>query len=80
MGIDRVIHIPSDIRTDQSLQPLSIAKILKKIAEKEKIDVAILGKQSIDGDNCQTGPMLAVRNINLISNLFKYRSFDKFII
>lgn len=59
MGADRAIHVVSDLRADQDLQPLAVAKILKAIADKEKPDLFILGKQSIDGDNCQTGPMLA---------------------
>lgn len=55
LGADRAIHILSS----ESLTPLSIAKILKKIAEEEIIDLFILGKQSIDGENNQTGQMLA---------------------
>jgi electron transfer flavoprotein beta subunit len=53
------IHIETNLRTDQELQPLAIAKILQHIVQKEKIDLVILGKQAIDGDNCQTGPMVA---------------------
>ena len=59
IGIDKAIHVPTDIRTDQYVQPLSVAKILKAIASKESVEIVILGKQSIDGDNCQTGQMLA---------------------
>ncbi len=59
IGADKGIHIHSEMRTDQDLQPLAVAKLLKGIVEKDKVDLVILGKQSIDGDNCQTGPMLA---------------------
>ena len=59
IGADRAIHIQTDVRTDNDLQPLAVSKILKHFAEKEKIDLILVGKQSIDGDNCQTGPMVA---------------------
>ena len=55
MGGDRGILV----QTDVSPEPLAIAKILKGIVEKEKPDLVIMGKQSIDGDNNQTGQMLA---------------------
>ena len=55
LGADRGILI----ETDEDMQPLAIAKALKAVAEKEKPDLVILGKQAIDGDNSQTGPMLA---------------------
>lgn len=58
MGADRGLHIavPED---HPELQPLALASILKTVVEKESPDVVILGKQSIDGDNNQTGQMLA---------------------
>jgi len=59
MGADRAIHIKTTMRTDQELQPLAVAKLLAKIAEKETPDLFLLGKQAIDGDNNQTGSMLA---------------------
>lgn len=59
MGADRAIHIETSSRTDQVLQPLAVAKLLAKVSEKEGAKMVIVGKQSIDGDNCQTGPMLA---------------------
>ena len=59
VGADKGIHVSTEARTDQSIQPLALAKIFKHIAEKEKVDLIIVGKQSIDGDNCQTGPMTA---------------------
>eukprot|EP01100_Stratorugosa_tubuloviscum_P015053 TRINITY_DN8447_c0_g1_i1.p1 TRINITY_DN8447_c0_g1~~TRINITY_DN8447_c0_g1_i1.p1 ORF type:complete len:255 (-),score=156.06 TRINITY_DN8447_c0_g1_i1:192-956(-) len=58
MGADRAIHVDtSNIETE--LEPLSIAKIMKELVSIEKIDLVILGKQSIDGDNNQTGQMVA---------------------
>mmetsp|Transcript_69670 Transcript_69670/g.194757 ORF Transcript_69670/g.194757 Transcript_69670/m.194757 type:complete len:255 (+) Transcript_69670:216-980(+) len=59
MGADRGVHVTTDMRLDQELQPLAVAKLLKEIVEKEAPDVVLLGKQSIDGDCAQTGPMLA---------------------
>lgn len=59
IGADRSIHVSTDVRTDQEIQPLAIAKILAQIATKEKADMVLVGKQAIDGDNCQTGPMVA---------------------
>ena len=55
IGADRGILI----ETDESLEPLAIAKCLKNMVEKESPEMVILGKQSIDGDNNQTGQMLA---------------------
>ncbi|SIR11354.1 electron transfer flavoprotein beta subunit [Shewanella morhuae] len=55
LGADRAIHI----ETDESLVPLSIAKLLKAVQDKEQAELVIFGKQSIDGDNNQTGQMFA---------------------
>jgi len=55
MGADRGIHVLSD----QELQPLAVAKLLKAVIEKEKPELVILGKQAIDDDCNQTGQMLA---------------------
>ncbi|KAF9154775.1 hypothetical protein BG015_012032 [Linnemannia schmuckeri] len=55
MGADRAIHVDSD----EELQPLAVAKLLKAVVEKEKPDMVILGKQAIDDDSNQTGQMLA---------------------
>ena len=55
LGADRATLI----ETDSLLEPLAIAKVLQKIIEDEKPDLIILGKQAIDGDNNQTGQMLA---------------------
>ena len=55
LGADRGIHI----ETDQSLDSLQVAKLLAKLVEEESPELVILGKQSIDSDNNQTGQMLA---------------------
>jgi electron transfer flavoprotein beta subunit len=55
MGADRALHIASNV----PLESLAIAKILAKVTEKEQPQLVILGKQSIDSDNNQTGQMLA---------------------
>ena len=55
MGADRAIHVV----TDASLEPLAVAKMLQKIAEKESPKLVVLGKQAIDDDCNQTGQMLA---------------------
>ncbi len=55
MGADRAILV----QTDDAVEPLAIAKILKAIADAEQPGLVILGKQAIDDDNNQTGQMLA---------------------
>ena len=55
MGADRAILI----ETDPAPEPLGVAKLLKAVTEKENPGLVILGKQAIDGDNNQTGQMLA---------------------
>ncbi len=55
IGADRGILV----QTDEELQPLAVAKILKGIADKEQPELIILGKQAIDDDANQTGQMLA---------------------
>lgn len=55
IGADRAILVESAT----ALEPLAIAKCLKQIVEREAPQLIILGKQSIDGDNNQTGQMLA---------------------
>jgi electron transfer flavoprotein beta subunit len=55
LGADRGILI----ETDEKLESLSVAKALKAVVEKEAPQLVILGKQSIDNDNNQTGQMLA---------------------
>ena len=55
MGADRGIHVPCE----GELEPLAVAKLLKALMDKESPDLVIMGKQAIDGDNNQTGQMLA---------------------
>ncbi len=55
MGADRAIRVDAD----NDLEPLAIAKLLKHVVEQEQAGLVITGKQSIDGDNNQTGQMLA---------------------
>ncbi|MEM9619814.1 MAG: electron transfer flavoprotein subunit beta/FixA family protein [Pseudomonadota bacterium] len=55
MGADRGILI----KTDQDVEPLAVAKLLKKVVEEESPELVILGKQAIDDDSNQTGQMLA---------------------
>jgi len=59
MGADRGIHIETDLRTDQELQPLAVAKTLAAVAKEVKADVLLVGKQCIDDDSNQTGQMTA---------------------
>lgn len=55
MGADRAIHV----ETDEKLEPLAVAKLLKAVAATENPDLLILGKQAIDDDANQTAQMLA---------------------
>lgn len=55
MGADRGILV----KTDETVEPLAVAKILKGVVEAESPDLVILGKQAIDDDSNQTGQMLA---------------------
>ena len=55
LGADSSIWIESD----DAVEPLVIAKLLKAVVERESPELVILGKQSIDGDNNQVGQMLA---------------------
>jgi electron transfer flavoprotein beta subunit len=55
MGADRAILV----ETDDQVEPLAVAKILKAIADAEKPGLIIVGKQAIDDDSNQTGQMLA---------------------
>ena len=55
MGADRGILI----RSDEAIEPLGVAKLMKAVVEREQPGLVIAGKQSIDGDNTQTGQMLA---------------------
>ncbi|MBF0563004.1 MAG: electron transfer flavoprotein subunit beta/FixA family protein [Alphaproteobacteria bacterium] len=55
MGADRGILV----QTDGAVEPLAVAKTLKALVDTEQPRLVILGKQAIDDDACQTGPMLA---------------------
>ena len=55
MGADRAILI----ETDETVEPLAVAKLLAKVAEEETPGLVLLGKQAIDDDSNQTGQMLA---------------------
>ena len=55
MGANRAIHVVSD----SPVQPLTAARVLLKLVEKEQPGLVILGKQAIDDDASQTGQMLA---------------------
>jgi len=55
MGADRGILI----QTDDAVEPLAVAKLLKAVVDEEGPEIVLLGKQAIDGDNNQTGQMLA---------------------
>ncbi|WP_370578447.1 EtfB protein [Snodgrassella alvi] len=55
MGADRAIHV----ETDEKLEPLAVAKLLKVVAETEQPQLLLLGKQAIDDDANQTAQMLA---------------------
>eukprot|EP00568_Trieres_chinensis_P014164 CAMPEP_0183328006 /NCGR_PEP_ID=MMETSP0160_2-20130417/84061_1 /TAXON_ID=2839 ORGANISM="Odontella Sinensis, Strain Grunow 1884" /NCGR_SAMPLE_ID=MMETSP0160_2 /ASSEMBLY_ACC=CAM_ASM_000250 /LENGTH=261 /DNA_ID=CAMNT_0025496157 /DNA_START=499 /DNA_END=1281 /DNA_ORIENTATION=- len=60
MGCDRAVHVQTDLRGDyMELQPLSVTRIFERVVEKEKPDLVLVGKQGIDSDAGQTGPMLA---------------------
>ena len=55
LGADRALQI----KTEDSPEPLAVAKLLKAVVDQEQPGLVILGKQSIDSDNNQTGQMLA---------------------
>jgi electron transfer flavoprotein beta subunit len=55
MGADRALHVVADA----ALEPLAVARVLLKLIERETPMLVILGKQAIDDDSSQTGPMLA---------------------
>lgn len=59
MGADKALHIDIPDSADGGPEPLTIAKLLKSVVQKENINMVLLGKQAIDGDQGQTGQMLA---------------------
>lgn len=54
-GCDRAIHVA----TDEDVQPLTAARIIQAVADKEQPGMVMMGKQAIDDDNSQTGQMTA---------------------
>lgn len=61
MGVDRGIHVEVAGAEYELLQPLHVSKILAKLAQDEKADLVILGKQAIDDDANQTAQMTAAQ-------------------
>ncbi|XP_060528632.1 electron transfer flavoprotein subunit beta-like [Cylas formicarius] len=59
MGVDKAIHVDVAGPEYETLQPLHVSKILAKIAQNEKVDIVIVGKQAIDDDCNQTAQMTA---------------------
>ncbi|CAH1393006.1 unnamed protein product [Nezara viridula] len=59
MGIDRGIHVEVSAAELNTLQPIHVSKIIAKIAQDEKVDLVIVGKQAIDDDCNQTAQMTA---------------------
>lgn len=59
MGADRALHVEVPETGESGPEPLTIAKLLRSVVEKENINLVLLGKQAIDGDRGQTGQMLA---------------------
>jgi electron transfer flavoprotein beta subunit len=59
MGADRGVHVEIPLADMPTLQPIHIGKILAKLAEQEKADIVIVGKQAIDDDSNQTAQMTA---------------------
>ena len=55
LGADRAVLI----ETEEAVQPLGVAKAIQALQKNEQADIVLFGKQSIDGDNSQTGPMFA---------------------
>ncbi|XP_055380235.1 electron transfer flavoprotein subunit beta [Condylostylus longicornis] len=59
MGVDRGIHVEVSGKEYELLQPLHVSKILAKLAQEEKVDLVLVGKQAIDDDSNQTAQMTA---------------------
>ncbi|PFH55583.1 hypothetical protein XA68_17995 [Ophiocordyceps unilateralis] len=57
MGADRAVHVELD--ADEELEPLTVAKVLREAVQRQRSNLVLVGKQSIDDDAAQTGPMLA---------------------
>ncbi|XP_066143366.1 electron transfer flavoprotein subunit beta [Euwallacea fornicatus] len=59
MGVDKGIHVEVTGPEYETLQPVHVSQILAKIAQNEKVDLVIVGKQAIDDDCNQTAQMTA---------------------
>lgn len=59
MGADRAVHVEVDDKSYELLQPIHVSKIFAKLAQQEKIDLVIVGKQAIDDDANCTAQMTA---------------------
>mmetsp|Transcript_34900 Transcript_34900/g.31426 ORF Transcript_34900/g.31426 Transcript_34900/m.31426 type:complete len:143 (-) Transcript_34900:385-813(-) len=59
LGADKAIHVSTDHRIDQYIQPLLISKIFKYFVERDNYNLVLMGKQSIDDDMNNTGQLLA---------------------
>lgn len=59
MGADKAVHVELDPKQYELLQPIHVSKILAKVAEQQKADLVIVGKQAIDDDANQTAQMTA---------------------
>ena len=59
MGADRAVHVEMPEAQYSAAQPLHFAKLIAKVAQQEKADLVLVGKQAIDGDHGQTGQMIA---------------------
>ncbi|PHH74817.1 hypothetical protein CDD80_2833 [Ophiocordyceps camponoti-rufipedis] len=57
MGADRAIHV--ELPAEEDMEPLAVAKMLREAVRRQKSNLVLVGKQSIDDDAAQTGPMLA---------------------
>lgn len=58
MGADKGIHVEVSGPEYETLQPVHVSKILAKLAQEEKADLIIVGKQAIDDDSNQTAQMV----------------------
>ncbi|PAV77364.1 hypothetical protein WR25_08430 [Diploscapter pachys] len=58
-GADKAIHVEIPEGDVAKVEPLHVAQAIQKVVEKEKFDVVFVGKQAIDDDASQTGPLLA---------------------
>jgi len=68
MGADRGILV----QTDEAVEPIGVARVLRALCEREAPGLVIVGKQAIDGDHAQTGPMLAAM-LNWPQGTFAYK-------